>query len=525
MMASVSDSSSDHGRTRSIWLENWTPPEFQPLREGIEADVCVIGSGIAGLTTAYLLSRDGRRVVVLDKTGLAGGETSYTTAHLASEIDDRYVHIHKLQGKEGARLAAGSHSAAIDTIERIVNEESIDCDFRRVDGYLFAPPGDPLDLLYEELFAAQDAGLAGVMRADRAPLASFETGSCLRFSNQGQFHPLAYAAGLAGAIERRGGRIFTHSRVTKIEPAGALIMVVTESGAVVAARRLVIATGAPIRGPKEIDAKQAAYQTYVVTGLVAAGSVVPALYWDTADPYHYVRTAPHPTDPGRLYLIVGGEDRKTGTERDATPRFGELEEWTCERFPMVEKFVCRWSGEVMETIDGLAFIGKVPNEERIYTITGDSGMGMTHGTIGGLLVSDLIMGRRNEWSRLYDPSRKRGIATRDFFAETFDMVKQYARHFAPADTKAIGDIAPGSGAIVQEGRDKIAVYRDEHGDLHRLSSSCTHLGCMVAWNATEKTWDCPCHGSRFDTMGSVIHGPAVEALQRIEARKSNKVAR
>jgi Rieske Fe-S protein len=234
-----------------------------------------------------------------------------------------------------------------------------------------------------------------------------------------------------------------------------------------------------------------------------------------------VRTAPW-DEPGKELLIVGGEDHKTG-KRPAGDPFANLENWTRVRFPMVERFVQGWSGEVMETMDGLGLIGRLPGEQRLYAITGDSGMGMTHGTLGGMLIADLIAGEANAWASLYEPSRKRPMATGGFFRETFDMVRQVAtRRLEGPEVESAQDIPRDHGAVMHEGRDKVAVYRGPSGELHRMSAACTHLGCIVAWNDTEKTWDCPCHGSRFDRFGKAIHGPAVHDLKLMDGVASEK---
>ena len=521
-MTNGRENGSDHGRTQSVWQATFTPPDHAPLRTDIDADVCVIGAGIAGLTTAYFLVREGLSVVVLDKVGIGAGESGFTTAHLASAIDDRFFNVRRLHGAEGARLAADSHAEAIDTIGRIVERESIDCDYERLDGYLFLPPGETPDVLERELEATQEAGLGGVELVDEAPLAGFHTGTALRFPDQGQFHPLRYLAGLDQAIVAGGGRIFGGTRVKEIREQEATVVVDTFDGRHVTCRSCVIATGAPIYGPKEIDAKQAAYQTYAIAAVVPAGSVARALYWDTADPYHYVRTAPCPDERNKEYLIVGGADHKTGQPPRAGDPFLELENWTRTRFPTVERFVHGWSGEVMETTDGLGMIGRVPGNQHLYVITGDSGMGMTHGTLGGMLIADLILGRDNAWAKVYEPGRKRMLGTAEFVRETADMVRQYAQHFEKPDVSNPNDITPDSGAIIQEGREKIAAYRGPSGELHRMSAVCTHLGCIVSWNSAERSWDCPCHGSRFDRFGEVIHGPATMPLKQMEDSRTSK---
>ena len=498
---------SDTGRTDSLWMATAPPQVLPPLGEDLRTDVVVIGAGIAGITTAYLLALEGRRVVVLEDGPVGGGETGRTTAHLSNALDDRYHLLERLHGLEGARLAAASHAAAIDRIESIVAAEGIPCDFRRLDGYLFVPPGESLEVLDAEFEAARRAGLADVRMVPRAPVTSFNSGPCLLFPRQAQFHPLAYLHALVGAIARRGGRVFGGTHVTGVE-AGPPAVVTTERGPIVTADFVVCATNTPIIDWLVIHSKQAPYRTFAI-GARTTETVPPALYWDTADPYHYVRLQ------GEV-LIVGGEDHKTGQEDDGYDRFAYLESWTRERFPIGE-VEFRWSGQVMEPVDGLGYIGRNPGDKaHILVATGDSGHGMTHGTIAGILLTDLVLGRPNPWETLYDPARKSLRNAAEYVKENVNVAKQYLDYVSPGEVGSADEIQPGHGALLRQGLTKLAVYRDERGALHALSAVCTHLGCIVHWNSLEGTWDCPCHGSRFGTDGRVLNGPAAAELERRE---------
>jgi Rieske Fe-S protein len=282
----------------------------------------------------------------------------------------------------------------------------------------------------------------------------------------------------------------------------------------VTAGSAVVATNTPIHEMLGVHLKQSGYRTYAIGARVPQGSVPVALYWDTLDPYHYVRVQQGPDQPvGYDLLIVGGEDHKSGQADDAATRFARLEGWTRRHFPMAENVDFHWSGEIMETIDGLAFIGRRDDDSRVCLATGDSGMGMTHGTLAGMILSDLVLGRESSWSELYDPGRRRMGALREFARENLNVAKQYMSLVAPGEVESIGEIAPGSGALVRRGLHMIAAYRDPQGVVHERSAICTHLGCVVQWNSMEKSWDCPCHGSRFDAHGTVLHGPAVSDLR------------
>jgi glycine/D-amino acid oxidase-like deaminating enzyme len=447
----------DSGTSVSIWVATAGTPQRSPLEKDVTTEVCVVGAGIAGMTNAYLLARSGKSVVVLDDGPIGGGMTGRTTAHLVTALDDRYFELERLHGDEGARLAAQSHAAAIDCVERIVGEEKIDCEFERLDGYLFVPPNESKNILDRELGAAHRAGLSDLEIVERAPIASYDTGKALRFPRQAQFHPLKYLSGLTRAIDRAGGKIYTQTHASKIE-GGDHARIETANGPVVTAEAVVVATNTPVNDRFEIHTKQAGYLTYVIGARVPRGSVERALFWDTPDPYHYVRIE---SGDGFDVLISGGEDHKSGQKDDANVRFAALERWTRTRFPMIEAIEYRWSGEVMEPIDGLAFIGRNPlDHENVFIATGDSGNGMTHGTIAGMLITDLILGKENEWAKLYDPSRKTLRAAVQFAKENLNVAEQYTDLITPGEVESAEAIPAGSGAIIRRGLKKIAAYKE-----------------------------------------------------------------
>lgn len=489
----------------SVWAGT-AVPEFPRLDRDVRVDVCIVGAGIAGLSAAYELIRGGRSVVVLDDGAIGSGETGRTTAHLANAIDDGYLELERLHGEKGAAIAAESHTAAIDRIESIVADEKIDCSFERVDGYLFPGPGDDVRLLEREADSARRAGLASVELLKRAPQPFLGIGPCLRFPRQGQFHPLRYLSGLAGAIQRRGGRIYCGTHVSDVKD-GTPATVETSDGPAVTAADVIVATNTPINDRFTIHTKQAPYRTYAIAARVPAGSVAHALFWDTCNPYHYVRVEPSSDEAGEL-LIVGGEDHKTGQPESGTDRHELLEQWARARFPMLGSIEYRWSGQVLEPVDYVAFIGRNPGDRHIFVHTGDSGMGMTHGVLGGMLNSDLILGRENPWAALYDPARRTLGAAREFLRENVNVAAQYGDWLTSGDVSDPAAIAPGTGATVRSGLRKLAVYRAPDGTLHQHLAACPHLGCSVRWNGVENSWDCPCHGSRFDPYGKVLNGPA-----------------
>ncbi len=502
--------------TQSVWMDTAEIPLESSLNERITADVCIVGAGIAGMSVGYLLAREGKSVVIVDDGPIGGGMTGRTTAHLVNALDDRYFELERLHGEEAARYAAESHTAAIDQVEAIVKQESIACEFERLDGYLFVPPRDSKKILDDELEAAHRAGLTEIEKVERVPWDSFDTGAALRFPRQAQFHPLKYLAGLAEAIKQKGGRIYTQTHAKEIE-GGKQARIETVGGGVVTAEAVVVATNTPVNDLIAIHTKQAPYQTYVIGARIPRGSVTRALYWDTPDPYHYIRIETVGKGAAAYdLLIVGGEDHKTGQKDDAGKRFGALERWTRHRFPMVEGIEYRWSGEVMEPMDGLAFIGRNPMDAKnVFIATGDSGNGMTHGTIAGILLTDLILGRENNWESIYDPSRVTLKSLPTFIKENLNVAAQYTDVVLAGDIESVDEIKPDSGAVISRGLSKVAAYRDAGGQVHEFSAVCRHLGCIVNWNSLEKSWDCPCHGSRYDALGHVTQGPANADLEPV----------
>jgi glycine/D-amino acid oxidase-like deaminating enzyme/nitrite reductase/ring-hydroxylating ferredoxin subunit len=516
------------GENISYWIESVRPIEFKALNKEIRTEVLVIGAGIAGLTTAYCLLKAGRKVSVVEDGLIGSGESGRTTAHLTCALDDRYYEIEDAFGEERSRLAAQSHSSAIDWIEKTVKAENIDCDFRRVDGYLFPHPTDTEENLEKEFKATQKAGLATTWLYN-VPGIKDKSGHSIHFPMQGQFHIMRYLNGLANAIIKMGGEIYTTTHATDIDKTGAKC-----NGYKVSALEIVVATNTPVNNRVAIHTKQFPYRTYVVGLKFSRGKIPNYLWWDTGDqesrwvtaPYHYVRT--QQLDEQYDLLIVGGEDHKTGQADDENipeeKRYDALIDWTRTHFPAAEDVVYKWSGQVMEPVDFMAFIGKNPGDDNIYIITGDSGNGMTHGTIGGIIITDLIQGIENKWADLYSPKRSPLKVPKRFFTEAFNMAKQYGDYITKADIKEIGELAAGEGAILGKDLRRYAIYKDETNNVHAFSAVCPHLGCIVQWNADEKSFDCPCHGSRFTKEGAVINGPATSGLEKIHIKEKHEAA-
>lgn len=513
------------GRHHSYWSDSVPPLAYKTLQADVMADVLVVGGGIAGLTSAYCLAKSGRHVVLVEDGLLGSGETGRTTAQITYALDDRYYDLEKFFGQEKSKLAAQSHKQALEWIHSVVSLENIDCNFKRVDGYLFTDPTDKEENLDKELEAAQRAGLPLEMVPHMPGMPSGNTQRAIHFPNQGQFHILKYLKGLADAVIRMGGEIYTNTHADEITQEGA-----KANGYTIRANHIIVATNTPVNDIFTMHTKQWPYRTYVIAAKVPKGILPYAMWWDTgnmeskwvAKPYHYVRL--EPLDDSFDLLISGGEDHKTGQADEEniseTARYERLIAWTRQHFPHFSEIEYKWSGQVMEPVDCLGFIGKNPGDENIYIITGDSGNGMTHGTLGGLIINNLITGIDNPYADLYSPSRITLRTGMDFLKEAGNMAYKLVKDWlSSGDIKEVEELPSGKGAILSKGLDKIAVYRDDIGELHTCTAVCPHMGGVLQWNDDEKSFDCPLHGSRFTAYGDVINGPANCGLHKIEEHK------
>ncbi len=520
-MPEITDEKITAGTNRPFWMESIQPLIHEKLLHDIQTDILIVGGGISGLTCAYLLTKAGYRVVLVEDGFLGSGETGRTTAHLTCALDDRYYHLETLYGTEKARLAANSHMAAIQWIDNTIQRENIDCDFRRVNGYLLLSETDHKENLEKEYISTKNIGLITSMLMHTPYITDKKENGCILFPDQAQFHIMKYLKGLARAIIDSGGRIYTETKAENITSEGA-----TANGFKIQATHIIVATNTPINDFVTMHTKQWPYRTYVIGAKVPKNKYPYSLWWDTGDkkskwvtaPYHYVRL--EELDSEYDLLISGGEDHRTGQADDENiserERYQKLINWTKEKFPEMQEVIYRWSGQVMEPIDSLAYIGRNPGDDNIYIITGDSGNGMTHGTLGGLIISDIIAGRKNPWEDLYNPSRITLWATEEYLHEVGNMLSQFGDWFSNGDAKQLSDLKKGEGAILSSGLRKAAAYRDESDCLHLCSAVCPHLGAILQWNADEKTFDCPMHGSRFTPQGKVINGPAVNDLKKIK---------
>ena len=500
--------------TTPYWLETELSSR-QPLSHDTRADVLVVGAGITGLTAAYLLARAGVGVVVVDRGACASAETGHTTAHVTMVTDTRLHELVSTFGRTHAQAVWDAGLAATATIDEIVRTNQLDAGFAWVDGYLHVARGEQAEDEHASLM--KDAQLATELGFDAEFVASVplvgQPG--VRFPGQARIHPRKYLAGVASAIERMGGRIFERSAVQAFDDDSRSA---TVNGHRVTFDWLLIATHNPITGLERamgaaaFQTKLAPYTTYAVAARVPRGTVPDALWWDTREPYDYMRLDARGDDE---VVILGGEDHKTGQQDDTELPFRRLEERLAILVPGADASY-RWSGQVIETPDGVPYIGQ--SAERQLMATGYAGNGMTFGTLAGMMMADGVMGRSNPWADLFAPGRKaltRGLW--DYIKENADYPYYMIRdRFAGPDTRPLRAITRNQGAVIERGGRKVAAFRDASGAVTLCSATCTHMGCTVGWNAAEQTWDCPCHGSRFTATGEVMAGPAESPLPGVE---------
>jgi len=510
------------GYTKSYWYETSglhgnaeIPDTFPTLSSDQTADVCVIGGGIAGLTTSYLLANAGKSVVLVEDGLIGSGETGRSTSHIFNALDDRYTYIESKFGKESSRLVAESQTAAIEMIHRIVEAENIQCDFSRLDGYLFAGKNWSEKDLEDEFQAAQNAGIA-VRMVDNVP--DFKSGKAILFPGQAQFHMNKYLVGLAEACKKKGVKIFTRTHAAEAK-GGKDACVTSTDNYKVKCNFIVEATNVPMNDTVSMWTKMKAYRSYAISVKIPKGSVSQTLYWDSEDPYHYVRLSKG-SDESHDVMIIGGEDHPTGTEHDFEQRYGSLYSWAKQRFPQIGEVINKWSGQVTEPFDGIAFLGRNPGDyDNVFIITGDSGMGMTNMTLGAMINTDLITGKENPYAKLHSPSRQTlAHDLKQTMMENLKTQAQYKDWLKPSEVKDIEDLKPGCGAVINQGLSKVAVYKDENGNVISRSAVCPHLKAILNWNDSEKTWDCPAHGSRFNACGIPLNGPTNRPLAHVELK-------
>ena len=536
-MASVSMKNPTHamhtsGETDPVWIHKVpynSIPTFSKLDRDLETDVCIVGAGISGISTAYELVTRGLNVVLIEGREVLSGETGRTSGHLASDLDDGYPEIAKKHGDKGAKLAADSHQWALNRVGEISKQLGIECEYRHLPGYDLSqyPKGtkehaDDIKTLIEEGRKAKEVGLQAEYKEGfkvKGWEGSIDQSDAVIYPNQATFHPTKYLVGLLDHLKQQPNfSCYTNTRCMDVNEKGVEILgmghkdvyVKTLDGHTIKCADAVEATMIPLQ-KLSVVAQEEYFRTYCIAARVPKGSIEDCLLYDSAEIYKYVRLTE--CDDSSDYLVVGGGDHKVG-QSDTLAPFKELEEWTLARFPQVQSVDYKWSGQVLEPVDFMAFIGKNQGMKHTYIVTGDSGNGLTHGVLAGKLIADEITGEANPWASLYDPKRVASIVKSlpSMVSHDLQINAQYKR-FLESDIKDIEDLVPGEGGVLNPKTGKpLAVYKDEGGQIHQFSALCPHMKGVVCWNTAEKSWDCPVHGSRFSKDGVHLNGPAKAGL-------------
>lgn len=496
--------------TISPWQENI--PGFSPdsfAKEDFIYDVIIVGGGITGLTSALLLQKAGKKCLLIEAKNIGFGTTTGTTAHLNTMMDTSYDQIISDFGEESARMVHKITNQAIQLIETHVKEYNIECDFQYKKGYLYAEDDDQakeLDKIYE---GSRKVGV-DIGYSNEIPLPVPFT-KAISFGEQAQFQPAKYIIGIANEFEKLGGIILHNCRVlNRID--GDEVTVETQKGNYKCID-LVYATHLP-PGVNLLHFENTPYRSYVITAKLKDGNYPDALVYDMQDPYHYYRTY---TEGNEKFLILGGEDHKTGHEENTEKIFRNLEAYL-QKYYQVESIVHRWSSQYYEPADGLPYIGHTPGlTNHVYVATGFSGNGMTWGTASSLILFDLLTKGKSEYEPLFKPSRinvKASIS--EVVKENIDVVGHFVGDWLSVKKiPTLLDIATNDAKVVKYEGKIAAIYKDSQSQIHAVNPACTHLKCSVLWNSSEKSWDCPCHGSRFSFDGEVLVGPARKDLEAI----------
>lgn len=487
---------------------------YPPLGGPIEVDVAIIGAGITGLTAGLQLVRAGKRVALIDLDTVGAGSTGDSTGHLTACLDRSYQELTADFGQDGARAAAKSSMSAIDFIERTISELAIECDFMRVPGFRYSHDSQGAAMLEKEAALTRTLGLStSFSRESPLPSPRSSVQGSLRFDDQARFDAPLYCRALAAAVQQHGSFVFGDTLVDSVDEPAEVgdPCVVHAAGYVVRAGAVIMATHTPLNRVLTLQTQLSPNTTYTMAFSLGAAPFPQGLFWDTEQPYHYVRSL---RDKDRRMLLVGGEDHPTGHEADTTKRFEALEAYARLHFD-VGTVEYHGSGQVFSSPDGLPYIGQLPGMTRVHVATGYSGTGLTFGTIAGLMLSDRVLGRSNGWEELYSPARVKllSIAIPVVEAAASAAWHYVTDHLSHAETESLSEVSAGQGKLVEIDGKKAAVYRDEGGALSLLDPACTHMGCTVQWNGAALSWDCPCHGGRFRPTGQVLCGPPTQSLR------------
>ncbi|QLC49052.1 FAD-dependent oxidoreductase [Methanolobus zinderi] len=497
------------GKAEAYWISSTPESDYPSPSENAEVDVAIIGGGIVGVTSALLLKQAGLSVALIEAGRILHGVSGQTTAKVTSQHHLIYDHLISHYGEDQARKYAESNQAAIEKMASLINEHNIDCDFMYKPAYVYAGSMSSVEKIHKEVDAAKKLGLPASF--DDNPPLPFGTYGAVRFDRQAQFHPRKYLCALARMIPGDGSHIFENQQVREMEGDGP-VKVSTHEGITVTAKDVIQATHFPVFDKPGIFFSRLYQSRSYVLGVRIGEPFPEGMFINAEKPAHSLRS--QPTDAGEL-VLVAGEEHRTGEAKNSLDHYRRLEEWARSIFP-VKSVDYHWSTQDVMPVDHVPYIGRITSgSKHSYMATGFQKWGMTTGTVAAMIISDMILGNENPWAKVYSPSRFKPVeSAKDIFLQTVESTKGLVGARILPLHEDVSNLAPGTGAVVKVEGERVAAYRDDNGDLHTLDPACSHMGCFVSWNNAEKTWDCPCHGSRFNIKGEVVHNPAVHNLSK-----------
>jgi glycine/D-amino acid oxidase-like deaminating enzyme/nitrite reductase/ring-hydroxylating ferredoxin subunit len=495
-------------KTISIWESTAKQGTmYQVLHGEKNADVVIIGGGITGMTAALLLSDAGVKVILLEALHIGLGTTGNSTGNLYVTVDEHLSGIKKKWNSDVMKRVVNSRASALNFIEQTIQRFTIDCDFYKTSFNFFAETldRDAEEFLQSEYDCLAEAGLNPAL-SENAGL-PFSVQRAISVQGQAQFHPYKYVLQLAKNISEKC-EIYENSQVEYFDEKAGIVK--TTNGSV-RAKHIIMATHTP-KGVWMVQGALGPYREFGVAAELKSGDFPKGIFWGVNKPKHSVRSY---ESEGKKYIMVIGDKFKTGQAEDTHDYVERHEIFLSARFDIgIHKFI--WGGQHYRPADGIPYFGK--HDNNLYFLTGFATDGLIYGTLGSMIVCDQILGKQNQWADTYDLKRFTPVKSfKEYFRENVDNIVQYIKDTPwNVDAKSIKEISPGEGKVIESGGGKIAVYKDKAGVNHIFSAYCTHMKCVVNWNQVEKTWDCPCHGSRFNTDGQVLEGPAIVVLPKKE---------